>query len=101
MIALQEELDWQVYGSYGLLTDAEVAASTVADLDAVPEVKLGERAFEIVLARKVAAGETETVWFERHGSTPITELPDALAGRVPQRRPGSDRVDREAAAIWR
>ncbi|MBA2323188.1 MAG: hypothetical protein H0V92_03900, partial [Pseudonocardiales bacterium] len=35
---------------------------------------LGERAFEIVLARRVQAGEAETQWFARHGSTPITEL---------------------------
>jgi hypothetical protein len=76
MIALQEELDWQVYGSYGLLTDAEVAASTIGELHAVPEVKLGERAFEIVLARQVAAGEAETAWFARHGSTPVTEIPE-------------------------
>ncbi len=39
-------------------------------------MNLGERAFEIVLARKMARGEVETQWFERHGSTPITELPD-------------------------
>ena len=38
-------------------------------------VKLGERAFEIVMARKMAKGELETAWFSRHGSTPITELP--------------------------
>ena len=38
-------------------------------------LKLGERAFEIVLARKMAAGELQTTWFERHNSTPITELP--------------------------
>ncbi|MBA9005009.1 BREX-2 system adenine-specific DNA-methyltransferase PglX [Thermomonospora cellulosilytica] len=74
MIALQEELDWEVYRLYGLLTDEE-AAELVADPEAVPEVRLGERAFEIVLARKVAAGETETQWFARHGSTPITEVP--------------------------
>src|SRR5690606_6805035 len=60
MIALQEELDWTVYHSYGLLDDAERARLTAPDLDTVPEVKLGERAFEIVLARKMAAGETET-----------------------------------------
>lgn len=36
---------------------------------------LGERAFEVVLARRVAAGDESTAWFERHGSTPITELP--------------------------
>ncbi|MGN9804752.1 BREX-2 system adenine-specific DNA-methyltransferase PglX [Micromonospora sp. L32] len=70
MIALQEELDWQVYSLYGLL-DEELTAPA----GSVPELKLGARAFEIVLARKVAAGEAETQWFARHGSTPITELP--------------------------
>ncbi len=74
MIALQEELDWQVYGLYGLLTSHE-AAELQADPDSVPELKLGERAFEIVLARRMAATELDTQWFARHGSTPITELP--------------------------
>jgi hypothetical protein len=41
-----------------------------------PEIALGERAFEIVLARRMAAGELKTAWFTRHGSTPITEIPD-------------------------
>ncbi|MEU9833098.1 BREX-2 system adenine-specific DNA-methyltransferase PglX [Streptosporangium sp. NPDC048047] len=71
MIALQEELDWEVYSLYGLLDD-----DLTAPADAVPELKLGERAFEIVLARRMARGETETQWFKRHGSTPIVELPD-------------------------
>lgn len=72
MIALQEELDWEVYQSYGLLTDTEAKALRTEN----PEpLALGERAFEIVLARKVAAGEAETAWFDRHRSTPITELP--------------------------
>jgi hypothetical protein len=71
MIALQEELDWQVYHQYGLLPE-----ELTAPAESVPELKLGERAFEIVLARRVAAGQAETQWFERHGSTPITELPD-------------------------
>ena len=74
MIALQEELDWEVYWLYGLLTDHE-ASGLQAEPDSVPELKLGERAFEIVLARKMAAGEVETQWFARHGSTPITEIP--------------------------
>jgi hypothetical protein len=39
------------------------------------EVTLGERAFEIVLARRVAAGKDTTQWFERHGSIPTTEIP--------------------------
>ncbi|WFG45382.1 BREX-2 system adenine-specific DNA-methyltransferase PglX [Pseudonocardia alni] len=72
MIALQEELDWEVYRSYDLLTDAE--ATAVQSPDPEP-LALGERAFEIVLARKVAAGEAETAWFDRHRSSPVTELP--------------------------
>ncbi len=49
--------------------------SSTLEHPAPPEVGLGERAFEIVLARRVAAGRETTVWFERHGSTPITEIP--------------------------
>ena len=69
MIALQEELDWWCYRAYGLLDDALCIEGTQ------PEIHLGERAFEIVLARRMMAGEAETTWFARHGSTPITELP--------------------------
>jgi len=36
---------------------------------------LGQRAFEIVLARKVEAGEEETAWFTRHNSVAITDIP--------------------------
>ena len=74
MIALQEELDWDVYRRYGLLDDAE-SAQLIADLDDIPELELGERAFEIVLARRMVGGQVETQWFERHRSTPITEIP--------------------------
>jgi hypothetical protein len=73
MIAKQEELDWTVYRAYDLITETE-AKSLVYDGPPEP-LALGERAFEIVLARRVAAGEVETAWFDRHGSTPITELP--------------------------
>lgn len=71
MIALQEELDWQVYSLYGL-TDGPL---TLPDPATVPPLDLGQRAFEIVLARKLAAGESDTRWFERHSSTPITQPP--------------------------
>ena len=40
-----------------------------------PDIALGQRAFEIVLARRMAAGREQTTWFERHGSTPITDIP--------------------------
>ncbi|MGW0537639.1 BREX-2 system adenine-specific DNA-methyltransferase PglX [Streptomyces sp. NPDC003032] len=71
MIALQEELDWQVYSLYNLhAEDLHLPGASV-----VPELALGERAFEIVLARRVAAGEASGEWFTRHESTPITEIP--------------------------
>lgn len=70
MIAEQDELDWEVYRHYGLIDDDLTLAPGQA-----PAITLGERAFEIALARKIAAGEAETEWFARHGSTPITELP--------------------------
>jgi len=73
LIAWQEELDWHCYGLYGLLPEGQTGLSFEAG--APPGIKLGERAFEIVLARRMAAGDEETTWFERHGSTPITELP--------------------------
>ena len=70
MIALQEELDWQVYHIYGLLDEDPSLPP-----EEVPPLELGERPFEIVMARQMAAGELETSWFDRHGSTPITEPP--------------------------
>lgn len=88
MIAAQEELDWECYRLYGLIeedltqrhkgtkdgSDPDALRAFVTSCETVP-LQLGQRAFEIVLARKMAAGETQTTWFERHGSTPITELP--------------------------
>jgi hypothetical protein len=70
MIALQEELDWQCYELYGLLS-GDLRHSG----DDLPEVALGERAFEIVMARQMASGELETTWFVRHSSMPVTEIP--------------------------
>jgi len=78
MIAMQEELDWQIYESFKLIDPADrVSLPEGEAMDAIPPegIQLGERAFEIVLARRMAAGEVQTTWFERHGSTPITEVP--------------------------
>ncbi|MPV35654.1 BREX-2 system adenine-specific DNA-methyltransferase PglX [Georgenia subflava] len=69
MIFDQEELDWEVYRLYGLI-DEDVTYHG----GALDEIDLGERAFEVALARAVASGAEETAWFERHGSTPVTEL---------------------------
>jgi len=71
MIAVQEELDWEVYRLYGL-----IAEDLTYGGDDLPGLALGERAFEIALARAVRDGEEETAWFARHGSTPITEIPE-------------------------
>ncbi|MHC4880028.1 MAG: BREX-2 system adenine-specific DNA-methyltransferase PglX, partial [Planctomycetota bacterium] len=62
MVGLQEDLDWECYRLYGLLED---------DLTYTTEESLG-----IQLGEKMARGEVQTTWFERHSSTPITELPD-------------------------
>ncbi|MFJ4771565.1 BREX-2 system adenine-specific DNA-methyltransferase PglX [Streptomyces uncialis] len=81
MIVLQEELDWTVYGAYGLLNAKEVARTTLpgepgelSDTD-VPQLVLGQRAFEIALARRVRDEGAETAWFDRHRSTPAFEIP--------------------------
>lgn len=74
MVTLQEELDWQVYSLYDLHPE-DLRVSEDPDSPDIPKLALGERAFEIVLARRVAAGEASDEWFKRHGSTPITEIP--------------------------
>jgi hypothetical protein len=71
MVSAQEELDWHCLRLYGLIDEP----LTVPEREQAPPLALGERAFEMVLARKVAAGETETAWFTRHRSTPTTQPP--------------------------
>jgi hypothetical protein len=69
MISWQEELDWEVYQYYGVLDENLTYAGSP------PEVKFGERAFEIVLAQDCATGSKTTIWFERHNGTPTTTVP--------------------------
>ncbi|WP_326661328.1 BREX-2 system adenine-specific DNA-methyltransferase PglX [Streptomyces sp. NBC_00385] len=71
MIAVQEELDWEVYTLYGLHKDL-----TAPEESLPPEgLALGQRAFEIDLGKRVNAGEAKTEWFRRHNSTMIDEIP--------------------------
>lgn len=72
MVFEQEESDWEVYGSYGLIDEDFTYSGSSID-----GIMLGQRAFEIHLARRVEGGIEETAWFTRHGSTPLTELPDS------------------------
>ncbi len=71
MIAVQEELDWEVYGIYGLHDDL------TAPEDSLPAdgLVLGQRAFEIGLGQRVKDQGVKTEWFRRHNSTMISEVP--------------------------
>ncbi|WP_433571185.1 BREX-2 system adenine-specific DNA-methyltransferase PglX [Streptomyces sp. CA-251247] len=70
MIAFQEELDWGIYSLYNLHPeDLRASESTL------PNLAPGERAFEIVLARKMESSKVTTKWFSHHGYTPLTEIP--------------------------
>jgi len=75
MIAAQEDLDWECYKLYGLIDKDLTEKNSVSSVPPWLPLSLGQRAFEIILARKIASGETQSTWFARHGSTPITELP--------------------------
>ncbi|WP_105973301.1 BREX-2 system adenine-specific DNA-methyltransferase PglX [Streptomyces geranii] len=104
MIALQEELDWQVYGAYGVLSADEQARLTTTLDVAPPSLRLGERAFEIVLARRITTGEASDSWFVRHGATPITEIPQhwpAAYKRVVQARIDAIESHRALAVVER
>jgi hypothetical protein len=70
LIFEQDELDWEVYRLYGL-----IEKDLTYNGSAIDSVALGQRAFEISLARRVAAGMEETAWFERHNSTPLADVP--------------------------
>ena len=86
MVALQEELDWQCYRVYGLLPQG-VDEALVHPMP--PDVRPGERAFEIVLARRLARGGLETRWFEWLQIEPIVTIPDRWPSdyrRVVERR---------------
>lgn len=74
MRLVQEDLDWECYRHYGLIDEDLTVRLSPDDEDRC--IPPGNRAFEIVLARKMAAGEAQSTWFERHGMTPNTELPD-------------------------
>tara|TARA_R110000868_G_scaffold140852_1_gene356848 strand:+ start:6912 stop:10661 length:3750 start_codon:yes stop_codon:yes gene_type:complete len=70
MVALQEELDWLCYQAYGLLDEALVYHGEL------PLVQAGERAFEILLARELAANGGSDAWFTRHDLVQTTYIPD-------------------------
>ncbi len=75
LVALQEELDWSIYAAFGLIDDSP----TLSDLGQA-YVERGHRPFEIALARRIERGEEASVWFERHGLTPTSDIPERYRG---------------------
>lgn len=71
MIAIQEELDWKCYQLYGILEE-----DVCCESDDVPPINAGERAFEIIMARRIKNGELRTKWFEWLHIDPVTECPE-------------------------
>ena len=67
MIAVQEELDWEVYRLYGLIDE-----DLTYDGD-LPSIRLGERAFEIAI---VANGGSEDSWFVEQNIAPASNVPE-------------------------
>ncbi|MGI5232534.1 BREX-2 system adenine-specific DNA-methyltransferase PglX [Actinoallomurus sp. CA-142502] len=75
MISLQEELDWQIYAAYALISKEDAAKLTASNIGAIPDIQLGERAFEISLARTLDDDDSAGEWFDRHDSKPIRYVP--------------------------
>ena len=73
MVALQEELDWLTYHSYGLL-DEDLSVGP----DEIEALAPGHRPFEILFARQDGQADPEerSAWWERHGHDKVTEIPD-------------------------
>ena len=65
-LVLQEESDW-----YVMVRSASCRASAYSSLEAAPPINVGERAFEIVLARLLARTEAN-----RTGSTKLARTAD-------------------------
>lgn len=72
LIFAQEELDWAGYRAFGLVDDDMTYGG-----EEIASLALGQRAFEVHLARQIEARVETSSWFERHGSTAITAIPES------------------------
>jgi hypothetical protein len=72
LIALQEELDWLTYSSYGLIDPISVAAPNL-----IEPLAPGHRPFEILFARAddEAEDDERSAWWSSHGHDRVTEIP--------------------------
>lgn len=95
MVALQEELDWLTYGSYGLL---DPPMPTVGP-DEIEALAPGHRPCEILAARadEDADDDEKSAWWSRHGHDKVTEIPERYSetqrARIQQRM---DAIDADA-----
>lgn len=80
LVSLQEEIDWRVYGLFGLAT---VEAPSV-DAVRVP-VEPNHRPFEVRLAREVATDISASEWFRVHKREAPRDVADPLAELYHQR----------------
>jgi hypothetical protein len=95
MVALQEELDWLAYRSYGLVNEVRIdEPSSIAPL--AP----GHRPFEVVLARSEEEVDTEnrSTWWTRHGHKRVVEIPGTCTEMQKQRI--RERMDVIVANPW-
>jgi hypothetical protein len=80
LVSLQEEMDWRVYGLFGLPT---VEADSV-DAVSVP-VEPNHRPFEVRLAREVATDISASEWFRVHKRQAPSDVGGPLADLYRQR----------------
>lgn len=74
LVSLQEEIDWRVYGIFGLPT------ATAPSVEAVRvEVAPNDRPFEVRLARGIATDDSASEWFRVHERDAGTDVGGPLA----------------------
>ena len=92
MIALQEELDWHCYRLYGLLPAA--SPHRTSSTRRRPKSRSASAPSRSCWPAAWPPAARAPTWFERHGSTPITEIPSHWPEDYRQRRPAPHRPDR-------
>lgn len=70
LVAVQEEIDWALYRSFDLVDSGFLFSG------ALPEVRPGERPFEISLVQRDLPTAVDAAWFKEHGRTPILDIPE-------------------------
>lgn len=80
LVSLQEEMDWRVYGLFGLPTLAAPSVESVR----VP-VEPNHRPFEVRLAREVASDISASEWFRVHKRSAPADVAGPLAELYRQR----------------